>query len=563
MYTASQIARLRDDMTPSERLEFDAAVDGYEPIFKPNPGPQTMAFDSEADIIGFGGAAGGGKSFLISGIATTQAKRALIIRQEKVSTKKFVQEIAGILGSRDGYSSQGSTWAFSTPDGVNRLIEFAGLENEGDEEKQQGVDYDHKLYDEVTQMREKQVRYTMGWVRSADPKQRCRTIMAFNPPTTPEGRWVIKFFAPWLDKKHPNPAKDGELRWFITKGSDPDVEVPDGRPFVWRGATVGNPNGDGTWTRVCDFDPADYEGDNAILVIQPKSRTFITSRVTDNPYYMKSGYIAQLQALPEPLRSQMLRGDFMAGTEDHRSQLIPTAWVEAAMNRWRPREAKGEMTSMGVDAARGGNMGSTLGATGKDKMIIARRHGQWFDNLIAIKGVDVNSGSLAASQVIRFRRDNAPVHLDVVGIGTSPFDFLEEAAVHVVPINGAASAENETAARGLLKFLNLRAMLLWRLREALDPENPDPIALPDDAELLADLTAPLFWVVKGGIKVESKDEIAKRIMRSTDKGDAVMYANIDTPKRQVVVGGLAVSREQMILGQTKSYEEARYDELKG
>jgi hypothetical protein len=426
-----------------------------------------------------------------------------------------------------------------TVEGANHYITNQGFIN-------------RNCYDEVTQMREKQVRYTMGWVRSADPKQRCRTIMAFNPPTTPEGRWVIKFFAPWLDKKHPNPAKDGELRWFATVQGNPDYELPverGGAQFVIVG---GKP--------VYDFDPAEYAPEE---IVTPKSRTFITSRVTDNPYYVKSGYIAQLQALPEPLRSQMLRGDFMAGTEDHRSQLIPTAWVEAAMNRWRPRDAAGEMTSMGVDAARGGNMGSTLGATGKDKMIISRRHGRWFAPLIAIKGVDVNSGSLAASQVIRFRRDNAPVHLDVVGIGTSPFDFLEEAAVHVVPINGAASAENETAARGLLKFVNLRAMLLWRLREALDPENPDPIALPDDAELLADLTAPLFWVVKGGIKVESKDEIAKRIMRSTDKGDAVMYANIDTPKRQVVVGGLAVSREQLVYGQAKSYDETRYDELKG
>ena len=35
--------------------------------------------------------------------------------------------------------------------------------------------------------------------------------------------------------------------------------------------------------------------------------------MTDNPYYMASGYIATLQSLPEPLRSQMLFGDFLAG----------------------------------------------------------------------------------------------------------------------------------------------------------------------------------------------------------------------------------------------------------
>jgi hypothetical protein len=68
------------------------------------------------------------------------------------------------------------------------------------------------------------------------------------------------------------------------------------------------------------------------------SRTFIPSRVSDNPYLMGTGYMTQLQSLPEPLRSQMLYGDFHAGVQDDPWQVIPTAWVEAAMARWkRPR----------------------------------------------------------------------------------------------------------------------------------------------------------------------------------------------------------------------------------
>jgi hypothetical protein len=61
------------------------------------------------------------------------------------------------------------------------------------------------------------------------------------------------------------------------------------------------------------------------------SRTFIPSRVSDNPYLMGTGYMTQLQSLPEPLRSQMLYGDFKAGVQDDPWQVIPTAWVEAAM----------------------------------------------------------------------------------------------------------------------------------------------------------------------------------------------------------------------------------------
>lgn len=534
-------------MTPDERAEFDALIDADDRLFYPTPGPQMDACDSEADIVGYGGAAGGGKSYLVTGVAVTQAKRALIIRQEKVSTRKFVQDIAGILGTRDGYSSQTSSWSFKDKSGVTRTIEFAGMENEGDEEKQQGVDYDHKFYDEATQMRETQVRYTLGWVRSADPKQRCRAFLTFNPPTTPEGRWVVKFFAPWLDKKHPNPAKDGELRWFATVGDNPDFELPverRGEPFV---IVKGQP--------CYEFNADDYLPEEIIV---PKSRTFITARVTDNPYYMATGYMSQLQGLPEPLRSQMLKGDFGAGVEDAANQLIPTSWIEAAMDRWRPRDRKEPMDSMGVDAARGGNMGSSLGATGKDKMIIARRHGQWFDNLVAIKGVDVRSGQLAAAQVLRYLRDNAPVHLDVAGIGTSPYDFLTENNIHVEAINNAAAslAMDRT---GLMRFVNLRAEMYWRFMEALDPLADNPIALPDDTELLADLAAITYKITARGIQMESKDEIKKRLMRSTDKGDAVVMANISTPKRRLLVGGPVLPPGFTAQGQ--SWEAQRLKEL--
>jgi hypothetical protein len=56
-------------------------------------------------------------------------------------------------------------------------------------------------------MREAQVRFIMGWMRTDDEAVRSQVLMTFNPPTTSEGRWVIEFFAPWLDAKHPNPAR--------------------------------------------------------------------------------------------------------------------------------------------------------------------------------------------------------------------------------------------------------------------------------------------------------------------------------------------------------------------
>lgn len=70
-----------------------------------------------------------------------------------------------------------------------------------------------------------------------------------------------------------------------------------------------------------------------------------------------------------------------------------------------------------------------------------------------------------------------------------------------------------------------RAEMYWLLREALDPTNPDPIALPNDQELLGDLTAVRYKVVTLGqstaLQMRSKDEVREALGRSPDKGDAV------------------------------------------
>jgi hypothetical protein len=536
----------------TERAELEAALrtQAQGQVFFPTPKQQEVV-DSEADIVGYGGAAGGGKSYLVTGLAATKHRRASITRPQKNQTIKFVEELSKMLGSRDGYSSQTSSFAF-TAEGQSRYIHFFGLDNPGDEEKQQGDDYDLKAYDEVTQMREADIRYTLTWNRTDIEGQRVRAVLTFNPPTTADGRWVIKFFAPWLDPAHPNPAKDGELRWFATVGDNQDYEVTGPQPFVIR-YVDGKPK---PWY---SFKRSEY-GEEAI--IEPKSRTFIRAKVTDNPYYMKTGYIRQLQALPEPLRSQMLNGDFMAGVEDDAKQLIPTAWIDAAMVRGAALLAdsnyrRGPMDSIGVDVARGGNMGSTLGSTGHDEMVIAKRHGRLILPLVTHKGVATDDGAKSAALVMIERRDDAPAHVDVVGVGTSTYDFLRTNGIHAIAINGAAAPHSTD---GALRFLNRRAELHWRLRKALDPHNPDAIALPPDQQLAIDLASPRWELTKSGIKVESKDDIKKRLGRSPDRGDAVVLANVDTPK-QAMIPGPFLNLPDHVRQNAGNYEQQRLREL--
>jgi hypothetical protein len=504
----AQIAQLLPYLTADERAELDELLEAERVLWAPLPGPQTLAYESQADIIGFGGAAGGGKTDLIAGKSITKHKRVLVVRREKAQTEGFTQRMAEILGSTVGYNSQKSMWRVAA--GSCPLIEFGGLDNAGDERRWQGRPHDLIAVDEATENREAQVRFIMGWLRTDDPSVKPQVLMTFNPPTTSEGRWVIEFFAPWLDKKHPNPAMPGELRWFTTIAGK-DQEVPDARPFVVQGGQ-----------RVYEFDEAAFKPEE---VIRPKSRTFIPARVTDNPHYMRTGYMDTLQALPEPLRSQMLYGDFNAGVQDDPWQVIPTAWVEAAMARWKRPDKLAPMDSLGVDVARGG----------ADETVIARRHeGYWFDEPIALPGKETPDGATVAGQVLTAKRDDAPIHIDVIGVGASPYDKLVELRQQVLGVNVSMSP-TATDRSGMLRFFNLRSQLWWQLREALDPQNNTGIALPDNKRLRADLCAPTWELQGKTIRVEGREDIVKRIGRSPDYGSAFVLALIDTPKRAVIL----------------------------
>jgi phage terminase large subunit len=75
------------------------------------------------------------------------------------------------------------------------------------------------------------------------------------------------------------------------------------------------------------------------------------------------------------------------------------------------------------------------------------------------------------------------------------------------------------------RFSNLRAELYWNLREALNPDLEEPIALPPDDELLMELSSVKYQIdSRGRTKLEPKEDMKKRIGRSPDRADAVVLA---------------------------------------
>jgi hypothetical protein len=512
-YSPEEIAELLPYLTAAERKQIDAIVAQWNAVpWRPHPenDPQRQAYESKADIIGYGGAAGGGKTDLACGKTLTQHQKVMILRRVGTELTGIIDRLEEIVGNKVGYNGKDNIWRLQRYDGVKLQIEFGSVPDLGNEKKFQGRPHDLLVFDEAANFLEAQVRFLMGWVRSVDPDQPCQTLMCFNPPTDSDGQWIVDFFAPWLNKKHPLfPTPFGQIRYAAMipadNGTSKDAWVDRPDPFVIV---------DGEF--VYDFDPDQFAKEE---IITPKSRTFIPAKVTDNPYLYGTGYMAQLQALPEPLRSQMLKGDFLAGMNDDPWQVIPTLWIEAAMARWREPNVKSEMDSMGVDVARGG----------KDQTTIARRHGNWFDRTLVYPGTQTPDGPAVSGLVIAALRDAAPIHIDVIGVGASPYDFLRSAKQQVIGVNVAEKSLGHDRS-GRLSFANLRSELWWRMREWLDPSNNTGAMLPDESELLAELTAPK-WRLRGPIiEIESRDQIIERIGRSPDRASAYILGLIETPK---------------------------------
>lgn len=455
----------------------------FSAIWKPERTnqPQVDAYNSQADLLLYGGAAGGGKSDLLLGLGLTAHKRSVIFRRALTELRSLEERLIEILGSRQGYIAD--EMALRRP---GCLLEFGALGRPGSHFGWQGRPHDFIGFDEGAQLSEEYVRFTLGWLRTTTEGQRCRAVIASNPPIGGQGEWLITWFAPWLDPAFPNPAKPGELRWRCMRA--------DGT-IAWV---------DGPGTHVIDGVP-----------LEAISCTFIPARLSDNRYLSDTGYRAQLMNLPEPIRSKLLNGDFSAGREDAPNQVIPTAWIEQAFGRWKPDGAQGlKMLTLGVDVAQGG----------ADETVLAALHGTWFAPLIKCRGIDTANGPAVAAIVVQHVRDGAQINIDLTGgWGGSARDHLVSLGMRVEPVI-FSQGSNQRTRDGLFTFANRRSELCWQFREALDPVKGDGIALPPDRRLAAQLAAPT-WTLRGSaIVIESKDEVRKRLGTSTDDADAVMLA---------------------------------------
>ena len=203
-------------------------------------------------------------------------------------------------------------------------------------------------------------------------------------------------------------------------------------------------------------------------------------------------------------------GEFHASDED---SVIPLRWVELANERWLEWKDQGCPTQIGrrvkgVDVARGG----------ADLTVIANRIGPIVYPLetFALKDTTKVADAVKAGM---HQTDLSIV--DVIGVGAGVVDLLRRWQVPTYAFNASRKSGLRDRS-GEYGFVNQRAAMWWTLREMLDPAFDPTLAIPPNDALLGELVAPKYWHTPAGkIQVESKDDVRKRLGRSTDHADAV------------------------------------------
>ena len=208
-------------------------------------------------------------------------------------------------------------------------------------------------------------------------------------------------------------------------------------------------------------------------------------------------------------------GEFCADDED---SIISLSWVEAAVERWRVWDAAGRPEQDGAHIA-----GVDIARSGKDRSVVAVRHGDVIVSLTAFPRGDLME-TTGRVKAIMDRDPECRAMVDVIGLGAGVYDRLREQGVKADPFNAGRKVTQKDRT-GQFGFANLRSAGWWRLSEMLNPAYGATLALPPDDELAGDLTSlHKKFMSDGRIMVEPKDDVRKRIGRSTDRGDAVMQS---------------------------------------
>lgn len=223
-----------------------------------------------------------------------------------------------------------------------------------------------------------------------------------------------------------------------------------------------------------------------------------SSRVSDN--YAKD--IALEHGEDSNVYRVRVLGDFPLSEDD---AVVPLGWIEAAMDREISPSDSGVV--WGVDVARFGD----------DANALAKRRGNMLlEPVREWRKTDLmqTTGMIAKEyrETSLHMRPGA-INVDVIGMGGGVVDRLRELGLPVRGINVGESPGNDRE-----RYMRLRDELWFEARKWFETL---AVTMPKDDQLASELVGPKYKVESSGkLKVESKDDMKKRGVKSPNKADA-------------------------------------------
>ena len=217
-------------------------------------------------------------------------------------------------------------------------------------------------------------------------------------------------------------------------------------------------------------------------------------------------------------------GEFPLSEDD---VLIPLGLIMSAVERdMAPSEAG---LVWGLDVARFGDDSTALCKRRGNVMLEETREWKKLD-LMQTAGIIAKEYRETPLEM----RPSA-INVDVIGMGGGVVDRLRELGLPVRGINVSESPSTDPA-----RFMRQRDELWWKAREWFDSR---AVMMPNDNALIGELVSPKYKMESSGkLKIESKDEMKKRGLRSPNRADAFVLT---------FAGGdeIAYNRRHTTLGQ--------------
>lgn len=282
---------------------------------RPQPGPQEAFLSSPADIVIYGGAAGGGKTYAILMEPLRHIGNrdfgAVIFRRESVQimNEGGLWDTAMSIYPLIGGAPRGQPKpTFKFPSGAR--VTFAHLNLEADVLGWQGAQVPLICFDELTHFTRSQFFYMLSRNRST-----CGVRPYVRATCNPDAdSWVAELISWWIDQTTglPIPQRSGVIRWF--------VRVAD----VLRWADS----------------PEELAAAHGVEITDCKSLTFVAASIHDNKALMEAdpGYLANLKSLSRVERERLLGGNWKikpaAGLYFKRHEVTMLDAVPGDVERW-------------------------------------------------------------------------------------------------------------------------------------------------------------------------------------------------------------------------------------